>query len=68
MEKSVLIQNGDSVIMELVVITNHHTCQYAIKREAGNGYVLQIISAESFQAIINDAREHGCDVFDFTDF
>lgn len=68
MEKSILIQNGYEVIKELVVIGKISPCQYGIKVKAGNGYVVQLITIEEFNSIIEDARAKGYDVFDFTDF
>lgn len=64
MEKSILIQNGYEVVMELVVIGNMSPAQYGIKRKAG----VQFISADEFNSILEDARAKGYDVFDYTNF
>ena len=68
MEKSILIQNGYEVVMELVVIGNMSPAQYGIKRKAGKGHVVTIITFDEFNAIIENARKNGYDVFDFTNF
>ena len=64
MEKSVLIYDGDRLVMELVVIEDKNGTQFAIKK----GNTRRIISRKEFFMYIDIARYTGHNVFDYTDF
>lgn len=69
-EKSVMIYDGDKLVMELVVIIRKSLPSlFSIKHNGvRGGYVLRIIPCDTFKAIIKWAEDKGYDVFDYTEF
>lgn len=63
--KHVTIQDGGKVIKELALFWNGHSSRYGIK--IGHNHY-RMITRKRFYEIINDAREKGYDVYDYTDF
>lgn len=64
MEKSVMIYDGDRLVMELIVIEERNCAQFAIKK----ANVRRIISREKFFMYIDIARYIGHTVYDYTGF
>ena len=64
MSNSVEIHHEGKLLLELV--ENDGT--FAIRRKCTNGWVDYTISAKKFNAIIEDARANGCEVFDYRTF
>lgn len=63
--KYVIIQDGDKEIQKIAVTFDGTFTQYAIVL---NSNVHFVISPERYNTIVNEARENGYDVFDFTTF
>lgn len=64
MEKSVMIYDGDKLVMELIIIEERNCTMYALKK----ANVRRVISKETFDMYIDIARYVGHTVYDYTDF